>query len=354
MDAKGIPWVSSTLFRADSRGRLDLARAAAIGGSYERGAGYPAAWGMGVIAMMRPTRPAPAGDYFWGGERRFTLSLRAHGRTLASTVFRRMFSARRLRVQHTTLSGEGFIGDYFSPWSLSGTRPALLAFGGSEGGESTDLLAALLAAHGYPTLALAYFKEPGLPQTLSNIPLEYFAKALRWLSQQRHVDPNRILTFGGSRGSEAALLLGVHYPSLVHGVIAMVPANVALCSYPGCTGPAWTLAGQPLPYTRQFNQPDPSDNPAAVIPVEQIPGPIFLYCAGRDQVWNSCAYAKAISQRLNAHHDQYRHLLLRSPNAGHPSGLPIPYEPQAAETSVSDEQAREKTWPQLLNFLAHI
>jgi hypothetical protein len=58
------------------------------------------------------------------------------------------------------------------PASAPARRPALLIFGGSEGGLSGTLIAALLAAHGYPALALAYFNAPGLPATLSDIPLE--------------------------------------------------------------------------------------------------------------------------------------------------------------------------------------
>jgi hypothetical protein len=63
--------------------------------------------------------------------------------------------------------------------------PPVLVFGGSGGGLMTS--AALLAARGYPSLALAYFKAPGLPQTLHNIPLEYFAKAeypARWSTRR--------------------------------------------------------------------------------------------------------------------------------------------------------------------------
>jgi hypothetical protein len=43
VDFKGVPWVSSTSFKADSAGRLDLGRAAALGGSYHSGATYHAA-----------------------------------------------------------------------------------------------------------------------------------------------------------------------------------------------------------------------------------------------------------------------------------------------------------------------
>ena len=344
IDAKGVTWVSSTAFRADARGRLDLARAAATGGSY-RGV-----WAMGVIATMQPTTTPAATSYFWDGVQRFVVGLRANGRTLASTALRRKFSPRPVRLQETTLKGDGFVGYFWKP-AISGKRPAVLVFGGSEGGVATYLLAARLAASGFPALALGYFREPGLPQTLFEIPLEYFAKALRWLRDRPHVDPDRVVALGVSRGSEAALLLGVHFPDLVHGVVAVVPSNVALCSFPGCNLPAWTLDGKPVPYTRQFNDPHPTDDPDAVIPVERIQGPIFLGCAGKDVMWDSCAYATAIVQRLDAHHFRYRHALHRYPRAGHPLGVLIPYEPTVIDTTQADEQAREQQWPLLLAFL---
>jgi len=344
-DAKRVTWVSSAAFRADSRGRLDLARAASAAGFY-RGV-----WGMGLIATMQPTTASAASAYFWRNEQRFTVRVRARGHTLASTVFRRRFSARPVDLQETTLRDNGFVGYFWTQSTLSKKQPAVLVLGGSEGGAAGYLLAARLAAHGYPALALAYFQEPGLPQTLYGIPLEYLAKALRWLGQRPHVDPSRVVALGVSRGSEAALLLGVHYPELVHGVVAAVPAGVALCSSPGCGGPAWTLGGKPLPYTRQFNEPHPTDDPAAVIPVEQIDGPIFLDCAGKDEVWDSCGYASAIVQRLESHHFGFPHTLHRYPNAGHGLGILIPYEPTVIDTSQADEQAREAQWPRLLAFL---
>src|ERR1039458_4212970 len=75
---------------------------------------------------------------------------------------------------------------------------------------------ALVPTNAYPALGVAYSAEPGLPQTLSRIPLEYFAGALRWLARQPGVDPARIAVLGVSRGSEAAQLPGVYYPNLVH------------------------------------------------------------------------------------------------------------------------------------------
>lgn len=130
-----------------------------------------------------------------------------------------------------------FFGEYFSPAKTTTPRPGILLFGGSEGGLSTTGMARLYASHGYPTLALAYFAEPGLPHNLVRIPLEYFARALRWLRRRPGVDPSKLAVEGDSRGSEAAQLLGIHYPRLVRAVIAMVPANGP--------GPGWCFSKHP-------------------------------------------------------------------------------------------------------------
>ncbi|HEY2508913.1 MAG TPA: acyl-CoA thioester hydrolase/BAAT C-terminal domain-containing protein, partial [Streptosporangiaceae bacterium] len=261
--------------------------------------------------------------------------------------------------QTESLQANGFIGEFWHPAATATRRPAILVIGGSQGGLPGVLLPALLAGHGYPALGVAYFGAAGLPTTLSRIPLDYFAQALRWLARQPGVDPNRIAVIGVSRGSEAAQLLGVHYPTLVHAVVAAVPSNVAICSYPGCTGPAWTLHGHPLPYTSEFDDPSPTDDPAAVIPDQQIHGPVFLDCAEADQTWVSCRYAQAILQLLDAHHDHWTHTLYANPGAGHFIGSLVPYEPYApaavtaaGPSYAADQEALARVWPLLLKFLA--
>jgi len=166
-----------------------------------------------------------------------------------------------------------------------------------------------------------------------------------------------IAVLGISHGSEAAQLLGVYYPKLVHGVIASVPSNVALCSYPGCTGPAWTLHGRALPYTSEFDIPTPTDDPAAVIPDQRIQGPVFLDCGEADQIWISCPFAQAILSLLDAHHDRWTHVLYAYPGAGHFVGSLVPYEPvapafaRADPNYVADQEADALLWPHLLHFL---
>ena len=126
-------------------------------------------------------------------------------------------------------------------------------------------------------------------------------------------------------------------------------------------GQASTLHGYPLPYTSQFDNPSPTDIPAAIIPVERIHGPVFLICGGADQVWLSCPYSQAIMSRLAAHHDRYPHVLDAYQYAGHGVGLLAPYEPVAGATLNSpvsgdspeaNPNALAQVWPHFLQFLA--
>ena len=118
----------------------------------------------------------------------------------------------RSRSSPRAWARQGFYGEFFSCLAAAARRPAVLIIGGSQGGLASTLLAALLAAHDYPALAIAYFKEPGLPWSPSRIPLEYFARAL-WLRARPQVDPAHVFTLGISFGSEPALLLGENIPA---------------------------------------------------------------------------------------------------------------------------------------------
>jgi dienelactone hydrolase len=358
-DSKGVAWSSSAAFRASPAGSIDPAHSAALSGS------YTGVSPMGLFWSMRPDRRAAEGAYFWRARPlSFQLSVVTGDHIQAAVRLSRALSRTALSVRRVSLRAAGFYGAYFSPAAAAARRPALVVLGGSEGGLSGTLVAALLAAHGYPALAVAYFNAPGLPAQLSRIPLEYFARALRWLRNRPQVNPRQVLTLGVSRGSEAALLLGAYYPRLVDGVIASVPSDVAICSYPDCNGPAWTLHGRPLPYTFEFDNPRPTDDPAAVIPVERIRGPVFLDCGGADAVWVSCPYAQAIMTRLAAHHDAYQHVLQAYPDAGHGAGSLVPDEPVAGPVTPgadlagrfpdANPDAEAALWPRLLEFLAGV
>lgn len=359
-DASDVTWTSRAAFLADSRGVVDTATSPARGGS------YLGAWQMGLIASMTTSGHRPDALYVWPGSTgraSFSVAVTSGGREIASTRFSRSWGRVPLTEKDETVASSRFAGSFYAPRDAK-SRTALLLFEGSEGGipATTRLLARRFAAEGYPALVIAYFGAPGLPQALEKIPLEYFQHALEWLDRQPQVNPRRVAVLGISRGSEAALLLGVHYPSLVHGVIALDPSNHSGCGIPNskrpvCSGPAWMFQGKPVPYSRQFDDAEPTDNPAAIIPVERLKAPLLLACGDADTVWISCTYADAILSRLTQHHSRIGRVLYSYPNAGHGVGALLPDEPGRAQLDwviPAGEKARERLWPLALAFLREI
>lgn len=350
-DATGTLWRSSATYAVGKSGTVDADTAASVKGT------YTGVSGTGLVWSMRPVGKDDAA-YIWrrGGPSSFRVTVEA-GDATASTTFERGVTATELQHRDTSLESDGFVGELWSPPAGTQKRPAVLVIGGSEGGMNA-FLAASLAAHGYPSLAVAYFRAPGLPQTLSAIPLEYFERALDWLAAQPEVDPARIVVVGGSRGSEAAELLAVHDPDRVHGLIGASPSNVVGCSYPGCDGPAWTLGGAAVPYTRTWDDPRASDDPRAVIPLAKTRGPVLLVCGEADDVWTSCAFSRTATAALDADPRAPRHELVAEAGAGHYVAGLVPGEPVVSPSELTaaqharDEAVMPDVWRHVLAFLA--
>ena len=169
---------------------------------------------------------------------------------------------------------------------------------------------------------------------------------------------------GGSRGSEAALLLGAHYQNLVYGVIAGSPSDHVGGSYPD-PGPAWTLGGRPVPRApdTDFQTPHPTDAPASIIDVAAIRGPVMTICGQQDLLWPSCGFAASIrAQRqaaTKATHDVYLSYIA----AGHAVASAARYYSRTEQVTAPDGTALGGTVPadlaaaadahaQLLRFLA--
>jgi dienelactone hydrolase len=374
---EGSHWSARATFVARAP-VLDLAAAAPVGGSYRGVAG------MGLFESMRDS---PFRGYF--GPRNpqpFTLTAVIGGRLVASTTLVRELTTGRVRCVQQTVATAGFFGSYCTPARVAARRPAVLIFGGSEGGVAVANLARLLASHGYPALALAYFHAPGLPASLVRIPLEYFARAARWLrataaaasagtasagTASGGTGSRPLVAWGFSRGSEAALLLGVHFPRLISAVIAGSPSsvtNVAFSPFSALPSdePAWTLGGRALPVASPPGDPRSAGNPAAVIPVARIRGPVLLLAGADDQLWPSLAYGRAIMAALAAHHDPYLHQLKEFAGAGHVAGFAMPYDAGPARiaegrdilnvggTPVANSMAETAAWRDALAFLSQL
>ena len=164
-DIDGITWSSSAEFQAISAGTVSLDQPS-LGDS------YTGVSPMGLFTRMTPP-PGSTAAAFLHGPAGYDVELEASvsGRVAATTMAKRQGPTAVGVTEKQPRPTKGRIyGNLYLPRHITGRRPAVLVFSGSAGGLTTTMAAALLAAHGYPSLALAYFKAPGLPQTLSSIP----------------------------------------------------------------------------------------------------------------------------------------------------------------------------------------
>jgi dienelactone hydrolase len=355
-DRDGAVWRSTATFTADERGVVDLDRSAPVTGTY-RGAD-----GMGLFWSMGPSTGDP--DRSWYLPRLSTpahtfevrLTVTAGGRELAARTLTREMTMPGVTLRALQLASDAVAGDLFLPPAGTARHPGVLVLGGSEGGNSGDLEAALLASHGYPALSLAYFKLPGLPATLNDIPLEYFVAAARVLLAQPQAQPAGVVVDGVSRGSEAAMLLADYYPQLVAGTLVYAPNDTVAPGFPE-RGNAWTNGGAPIPQD--------------ALPVTNIAGPVLAIAGDDDEVWPSAIQARNLVARLDKAHPGVTHQLLVYPGAGHYVG-DFPYLPAGIEYAApnspgptikvlagggsrpANAAARAAGWPKVLAFLAAI
>lgn len=263
-----------------------------------------------------------------------------------------------------------------------GKAPAIIVLGGSEGGiQAASGVGAGFAKHGYAVLALAYFMDDGLPRSLENIPLEYFDRAVDWLKAQPGVDPEAIGVIGGSRGSEAALLLASRRRD-IKAAAAFAPSGIVWqglnFANPTNMGPAWTAGGKPLPFIAPdgrayrggaamkpmfdnvMTQAD--TRPETNIPVETINGPILLVSGKADALWPSFEMGERIVSRLKTKgfthslkHVSYEaagHMVfIGDPTtAGAASMARAPANPMLGGTGEANMAAWQDNWPKVLAF----
>jgi acetyl esterase/lipase len=281
------------------------------------------------------------------------------GQDVGQATLARPFAADG--VKQRSVSDNGLVGVYYTP-ATPGPHPAVLTFGGSEGGLRTGSIAAsFLASLGYASLGVAYFGAPGLPDYLERIPLEYLGTALKWLEAQPEVAPTKIAVMGASRGGELALLLGATFPD-VHAVVAQVPSGLVWGDTHTGTGAAWTFQGKDIPgmthlgdvqtttdaqgktvyvetpaFDGAIAMSSSAELDAATTRVEKTQGPILMLAGGDDQLWPSCRLSQIAMDRLtaNGHAAKYADALQCYPHAGHflgPDWAALPTTmPQEAE-----------------------
>ncbi len=233
----------------------------------------------------------------------------------------------------------GFHGELFRPARDEYPGKVLICFGGSDGKfELARMLAGVFQKRGLTTLALAYVMEEGLPDCFYHVPIDPLEAAAKRLHEMGF---EKVGLWGISKGAELALTAGSLLPNLVNAVAAVAPMSIVCQGFSkekGITvmpGSSWSFHGEEVPYqsfgiekfpfgqvlrkslkAREVTMYDlyfpmvEHPDPAAVIRVENITGPVLLISSRMDTMWPSEPAAKRIMERLREHDFpySYRHL----------------------------------------------
>lgn len=357
VDRRGQPWGAHGDFTADAHGRIDLDEQAPQGRRP-----YAQADSTGLFGVMLPTagrgvRMVGSGEAFSyhpgapAAKRsyRLRLTVSENGKRLAGRTLTRQWLTGDVRHRRLTVAEDGFDGQLYTPPKGGRGRAPVLVFGGSEGGNSGEYAAALLAARGHPALSLCYFRcgaGSARPNAINMIDVDYFVRAARVLAQEPGADPRRLAVMGNSRGSEIAQLLGQRRPDVFRDVIAYAPSARVNGPYlAGTSGrAAWAEHGTPIP--------------AAPIRLDDVRGTVLALAGGNDKMWGSAEAARAIAAQRNASGESHRQVTY--PKAGHhvnwfPYGQPGQEggaDGSVVTTSGSDQAARKDGWARVLRLLA--
>ncbi len=311
-------------YRADARGRVDLATARPLSGTTRQVGAEALIWSAyrpgsailsGAAEAGRTLPELPGGMILVRAEQ--------DGTIIAESRFRIGMDPPGMTV--TEINTPGLAGVFAAP--AGGSRlPTIIHLHGSEGGSLAKARADALhfAAQGFATLAIAYFAWPyergslSIPSAHRNIDVAQLDRARLWLAARAEADTNRIALVGNSKGAEFSLVGAVTYP-WVRAAVACVPSDIVWEGYGAVdwtaaersipaagTYSSWSIAGHPLPYLPTFadRRDGWPDNTArydearatwpevarwARIPVEQTNARLFLIGGGRDRTWASGA-----------------------------------------------------------------
>lgn len=380
-DIDGTTYRSWASFLTDASGAVDLARVAPLRGTYSGVDPMGLFWSM-VTIKSHGYVPASLDPIHI----RLTVYTKAGSRSVVVTRSRIGPGVTRI-----ALHGESIVGTLFRP-KKGIARGVVIVLGGSEGGVDENR-AAIIASHGFETLALAYFGADGLPSELANIPLEYVQRAIAWVHERPETRNLPIILEGDSKGAELALLVAAREP-LVRGVVAFAPSSSVFEGFStkqGVQRASWTISGTPLAYAdnpippqvkaeikadraakravsfrAQYMALATPPKPESTIAVQKIAGPLLLVAGADDQLWPSDVFAERIIATRKANALKFRDELLIFPQAGHE--IDVPYMP-TGDLAVFNEgsfrlalggtasgyaRADASMWPKALAFLDRI
>lgn len=368
IDRSGRIWRSSANFNSTNRGEVDVSKQAPLAGSYSGVDPLGLFWSMEDTKEISKDQSKVDTDQATN----VTFRVTSDGKLLAERGQKRW--RQMPGVTSTEVREKGLVATFFKPQG-DRPRPGIILVGGSEGGIGWQRnTGAILASHGYATLALAYFGMEGIAKDLQKVPLEYCQEAITWMTAHPSVDSRRLAAVGVSKGAELALLLGSWFPQ-IKAVAAYAPSAVVFqCTAPGFPRvSSWSFKGEELPFvpyapSERFAKSRKLvdlyeaslENQAAfdkaVIQIEKTQGPILLISGKDDSLWPSTKMSDLIIARLKQHKFRHAYTHVAYDDAGHaiarPGYFPTADTLRNGGSLQGNAHAQAKGWKELLAFLA--
>lgn len=213
----------------------------------------------------------------------------------------------------------------------SDNQPLIVAFGGSQGGNSwtedhwSEIRNRFLQ-QGYAVLSIGYANTENTPETIDRISLNAIYDTIKGMSTHPKIDTSKIALLGSSKGGELVLNLASRYDD-IDAVVALVPSHV---TFPGYTITANTSAWMyddkevefiQIPYykliwavlkddpqtMRKILLESEESSKDAQIEVEKINASILLLSAQNDEAWPSDYMSDQVMKRLEENQFKYHY-----------------------------------------------
>ncbi|XP_052454360.1 acyl-CoA thioesterase 19 isoform X2 [Carassius gibelio] len=276
-------------------------------------------------------------------------------------------------VQRVEVTEGGIKGTLFIPPG-PGPFPAVLDLCGGQGGR-VEHRSALLASHGYVSLALEYIGILTAEGKLHHVDNTYFETAFKFLQKHPKVRPDRVAVMGMSFGVPVSLGLTTYSQILEPRCVVCVSGS-HIMPHKGSLADVYAALQQNVDKIRYDEKmriiwrdlllPVP-DDPSKKVKMGEIKCPILLIVGEDDQNWPASESAADMKEMMEKAGNSRLLTVLSYPGAGHL--IEPPYSPHVrfsdfklleAKTkvvvlwggeTVPHSRAQEESWQKTLAFL---
>uniref|UniRef100_A0A673B6G4 Acyl-CoA thioesterase 19 n=1 Tax=Sphaeramia orbicularis TaxID=375764 RepID=A0A673B6G4_9TELE len=321
----GHSWEAFGHYTADATGTVNVSQDHSVGGTYS---------GVEPMGLLWSLRPVP-GSKSWLRFRKMnvetpmevTISVYQGHQTvfvdqvqLASVVAERWYMApgvRRIPVTESDLTATLFLPPGPGPF------PGVLDLWGGAG-QLVEYRSALLASHGFASLALDYLTAKITLKTGKMVENDYFETAYKFLQEHPQVSGSRIAMMGLSFGTAMTLKMAVYSEVMKVRRICFRNMDYKCYLFVCLNSKKVRFTEEKQAIYRDLLLPIPTD-PGMKVDVGRLQCPLLLIVGEDDQNWAAPEFAQDIKEMMEQAGNSHLLTLLSYPNTGHL--IEPPYSP---------------------------